>query len=623
MPEIPESPPGGKSGPASEEGVAPDATFRNTWKRVKEHKVVQWTLAYLALAYTLLHGAEMLGGSLGWPHSLLRLFTLSLILLVPLVVVIAWFHGSRGQQRVSGTEIAIILILLTLSGIFLWRDSTIQHEAAAAARAPQTQGGARQMPAAPAASIAVLAFSDLSAGHDQAYFSDGIAEEILNVLVHVDGLKVASRTSSFQFRNSALGIPAIAERLGVRHVLEGSVRKAGDMVRITAQLIDATTDQHLWSETFDRPLSTASLFSIQDEIASTIVGKLATAIESAAATADLATVKADTSDVAAYDLYLRGRALFVARSSQNMMEARRVLKAAVAIDPKFARAWETLAAVLVVSEFWGLNEETDYQQAAEDAADTALRLDPHRSMALAVRAEAQFNQLPRGGKAGWDESFANLSKAEKYDALNATLFAWRGNHWQALGFQDRARQDLQRCLAIDPAYELCRRFLAETFIVSGRTGEALREYETGLANGHWNADTLFARAAFARGDRIGALAMLAVQFKDRPQLVRPLFRALADPRFSERDRQEAISQVDMKDKSDMAMYALWVLKAYEPLSTVVTDNPTVLWARDDPEWLRSKARKNMMVRWRLPEYWRKHGFPQGCKAIGAADFQCR
>jgi TolB-like protein len=127
----------------------------------------------------------------------------------------------------------------------------------------------------PVASIAVLPFSDLSAEGNQGYFSDGMSEEILNVLAHVNGLRVASRTSSFQFRKSDLGAPAIAARLGVRHILEGSVRKAGNTVRVTAQLIDASTDQHLWSQSFDRPMSTANLFAIQDEIAKNIVDKLA------------------------------------------------------------------------------------------------------------------------------------------------------------------------------------------------------------------------------------------------------------------------------------------------------------------------------------------------------------
>src|SRR5260370_2781204 len=160
------------------------------------------------------------------------------------------------------------------------------ESAASAAGDNGTETGAQKIatasPAPPAASIAVLAFSDLSADGNQGYFSDGIAEEILNVLAHAKGLKVASRTSSFQFRKSDLGRPAIAQKLGVRHILEGSVRKAGDTVRVTAQLIDASTDQHEWSQSFDRPLSTANLFAIQDEIAKSILDHLAATVGSAA-----------------------------------------------------------------------------------------------------------------------------------------------------------------------------------------------------------------------------------------------------------------------------------------------------------------------------------------------------
>jgi TolB-like protein len=276
------------------------APARAIWERIKQHKVVQWTLAYLALAYTLLHGAEMLGSSLGWPHGLLRLFTLMLVLGVPVVIVISWYHGARGQRRVSGTELMIIAILLAIGGTFLWRDSKIEHatEREADAREHGQDSDAQKLvtaaPVQPSASIAVLPFSDLSEEGNQAYFSDGVAEEILNVLAHVNGLKVASRTSSFQFRKSDLGAPAIAQKLGVRHILEGSVRKAGDTVRITAQLIDASTDQHEWSETFDRPLSTANLFAIQDEIAKNIVDHLAATMGKGADVAGPMARKADT-----------------------------------------------------------------------------------------------------------------------------------------------------------------------------------------------------------------------------------------------------------------------------------------------------------------------------------------
>lgn len=625
--------PHASAGPALAASVAaaPAAVpIRAIWERIKHHKVVQWTLAYLALAYTLLHSAEMLGNSLGWSHGLQRLFTLLLILCIPVVIIVSWYHGARGQRGVSGTELMIIAILLAMGGTFLWRDSKTEHAAenVAPAGGHGSETGAEKSataaPAPPAASIAVLAFSDLSAEGNQGYFSDGIAEEILNVLAHVNGLKVASRQSSFQFRKSDLGAPAIAQKLGVRHILEGSVRKAGDTVRITAQLIDASTDQHEWSQSFDRPLSTANLFAIQDEIAKSIVDHLATTIGSAADISGPTARKADTVDEGAYDLYLKGRALFMDRSRQNLIDAAGPLKAAVAKDPKFARAWEMLGAVLVTSESWNVGDERDYQ-AGVDAIETALRLDPNLSLAYAVRGEVQLDMIPSRGAVGWEDSSGNYLRAIEHDGNNATAYAWVGSNNAALGYLDRAIAGYQRCLDIDPAYELCRRKLAALYLYVGRTDDALRFYEIGLENGYITNDIPFAPALAAHGDRFGALSILAGTYHDDPQLIRPLFRALTDPTFSEHDRQDALVLVNTAKNSGVWIpTALWMLKAYDKILAVRTyTEPQFWWARDDAAWLKSQGRKQLMQHWRLPEYWRKHGFPPQCRPIGDSDFECR
>src|SRR5262249_26512925 len=156
--------PHASAAPALAAAAVPAAVpIRTIWERIKHHKVVQWTLAYLALAYTLLHSAEMLGNSLGWSHALLRLFTLLLVLGVPVVITVWWYQGARGQRGVSGTELMIIAILLARGGTFLWRDSRIEHAAGSAAGGAGEHGwetGAqrsRGAPAPPAASIAVLA----------------------------------------------------------------------------------------------------------------------------------------------------------------------------------------------------------------------------------------------------------------------------------------------------------------------------------------------------------------------------------------------------------------------------------------------------------------------------------
>jgi adenylate cyclase len=607
-----------------------DKVSKAFWERIKRHKIVQWTLAYLALAYTLLHGAEMLSGALGWSHGLVRIFTLVLIIGVPIVVILAWYHGARGQQRVSATEVMIIALLLGIGGALLWRDTKTEHAAQGATKSAaqdQVGGDNATEPPAPYASIAVLAFSDMSAEGNQGYFSDGIAEEVLNALAHVGGLKVASRTSSFQFRKSDLGAPAIAQKLGVRHILEGSVRKAGSMVRITAQLIDGPSDQHLWSQTFDRPLTTANLFAIQDEIAKAIVDQLTTKIGRAPGTVmpgAATTVTADTANVKAYDLYLQGRSLFIARNRQNLSRAASVLKQALAIDPKFARAWETLAAVYTVSEAHGVRELADYQHAALEAAATATRLDPKLSLPFAVRGMVQSNLLVRDQSTSWEESIANLTQAIENDPQDATAYFWRSNAFQSLGYFERGRADLQRCLEIDPAYDICRRFLGESELFQGHVDSALSLYEAGLQNGYLNGDAFFLPALTARGDRIGALGILVLNYQDKPELIRLLFRAMTDPSFSDRDRNEGIAFVDAGlPNKDLAFEAFWILKAYDRIAALpLAEAPLIWWAPGDDGWLRSAARKTMMKQWRLPDYWRKHGYPPQCKAIGASDFDC-
>jgi TolB-like protein len=243
------------------------------WRRVKQHKVVQWTVAYLALAYTLLHGAEMLGNSFGWPHGLLRSFTVVLILGIPIVITLAWYHGARGQQRASGTEIMIIAVLLAVGGAFFWRDSERKDTADQAATDSSVEAvRAPEVPAISERSIAVLPFVNMSSEKEQEYFSDGLSEELLNLLSKVPDLRVAARTSSFYFKGKDARLPDIARELQVAHLLEGSVRKSGNRVRITAQLIRASDGFHQWSGTYDRSLD--DIFSVQEEIAAAVVSQL-------------------------------------------------------------------------------------------------------------------------------------------------------------------------------------------------------------------------------------------------------------------------------------------------------------------------------------------------------------
>ncbi len=304
------------------------------WSRLKHHRVAQWLLAYAAAAYTLLHVEEMVGGALGWPHILARIFTLALILGAPVVALLAWYHGDKTRHRISGAELAILTVLLAIAGGLLWAFSRGGHEAASVTA---TDAGQHASMPADAKSVAVLPFTDLSPNKDQEYFSDGISEEILNSLAGIKDLKVSGRTSSFSFKGKNEDMKVIGEKLGVAHLLEGSVRKSGDQLRITAQLVKTSDGFHLWSQTYDRPL--ADVFKVQEEIAASV----ARALEVTLGVGALADSPGMTRNVEAYDAYLAGRALQDSLTPESIRKSVEELQRATRVDPDFAVAWFALA----------------------------------------------------------------------------------------------------------------------------------------------------------------------------------------------------------------------------------------------------------------------------------------
>ena len=350
------------------EGTPPTSDL---WSRLKQHKVVQWTLAYVALAYTLLHGAEMLGGALGWPHGLQRVLALALILGTPIVAVVAWYHGARGQQRVMGTELLIVASLLALGGTYIWRAQSARETHMTAI----DNAAATTSLAAPAeASIAVLAFADMSPGKDQEYFSDGMAEEILNALAKVPGLKVAGRTSSFSFKGKNIDSKTIGETLDVAQILEGSVRKQGERVRITAQLLRAKDGFNVWSDSYDGTL--ADIFDLQERIARDIAGHLKVVLVSQ----DSRLVPKATNNTAAYTAFVEAEGLVNRR--QDLTHAIDLLSDATTLDPRFARAWSKLAVANAVAPLYSDLSWPAGWAAGEAAVRHALALDPAKCREL-------------------------------------------------------------------------------------------------------------------------------------------------------------------------------------------------------------------------------------------------
>lgn len=192
-------------------------------QRLKQRKLVQWALAYGAAAFALLQGIDVVAQPFGWPESVRRGITLALVVGFFVTLVLAWYHGERGAQKLSGTELMILALLLSMGGGFLWRFAGGSREATSAPAVPTT--------AIPDKSIAVLPFENLSDDKNAAYFADGIQEEILTKLASVADFKVISRTSTAKYKSKPEDLKTVSQQLGVATVLEGSVQKAADKVR--------------------------------------------------------------------------------------------------------------------------------------------------------------------------------------------------------------------------------------------------------------------------------------------------------------------------------------------------------------------------------------------------------
>lgn len=468
------------------------------------------------------------------------------------------------------------------------------------------------MPSDP--SIAVLPFADMSPDQDQGYFSDGISEELLNVLVKVEGLKVASRTSSFTYKGSNLSLAEIAHELDVDHVLEGSVRKANNRVRITAQLIDANTDRHIWSDTFDREL--VDIFAIQDEIANAIVSALSAELGILQDTAVLSVATA-TENLDAYELYLQARALFLER--QQLQQSIALYERAVELDPGFAQAWEGLAAVYAVVESWGITGR-DWDGLAIQAAERALELDSGLSTPWAVMGQVAINS------GDYISSMANSDRAIELDPSNATNHLWRGISYSVLGFQAEAIADFRRCLEIDPAYANCQRHLALAYMIVNKNELALQLIQQVAKYGFkvFNFQSQYLQRLVSLDHRLAATMLLLFSFDYESGF--PVTAILDAMEFPERDHNRGLQMLlDWIDRSGANLSSFSVplvaFKAYHLIEPVSSQTRWV-WLEENMGFRSSEYFAPFMNKVGAPAYWREKGFPPGCRPLAGDDFEC-
>jgi TolB-like protein len=447
---------------------------------LKRRNVIRVAIAYLVITWVLLQVGDVLFDTLelpsSWGKGLLALLVLGF---VP-AIIFSWVYEltpqglkkeselgageSRAQDTGKRLDLIVIGLLVVALGFFAadrFLGLGTGDKSAPAASEPndraEVQDSRTPLDQGQEPSVAVLAFDNMSPDPENAFFAEGISEEILNVLAQIDGLMVASRTSAFSFAGSDTSIPEIARQLNVAHVLEGSVRRQGNQVRITAQLIDAATDKHLWSDTFNRELD--DIFAVQEEIGTAI----ATALQGTLGVQTVL-VNAPTSNMEAYELFLRGRQLFYKRG-QALDQGLLDLRSAVEHDPEFALAWAYLGATAIVSIGYGNFDDQETQaRVAEgrEASGQALAIDSDQPLAVAVQAML----LPP------EESAKRLDLIDRAVAMapdDAGLAMWAGD-WRFMrgGYLDEALPLLERAYRLDPLVGINNGTLGIAYLASGQ-----------------------------------------------------------------------------------------------------------------------------------------------------------
>jgi serine/threonine-protein kinase len=350
-------------------------------------------------------------------------------------------------------------------------------------------------------SIAVLPFVNMSDDSENEYFSDGLSEELLNLLAKIPQLHVAGRTSSFKFKGTNEDLRVIGDALNVEHVLEGSVRKSGPRLRITAQLIDTDNGYHLWSDTYDRDLT--DIFAIQDEIAAHVVAALKVHLLGA----EIAVANQGTVNTEAYNLFLRGNYFLEHTSEENLAKAVEAYERAIEIDPRFSRAYSGLAVAMQQTySGWASSSDGDFIENFENirkVTNKAVELDPDNPETLIAQTVVALLidwNLPA--------SLALTRRALEVAPNDAVALGWHGSGLVFMGEYADAEGVLQAALDIDPLSISAIRTMGDLYMVTDRCDLAIETYERALslAEGTGRLNGRIARCKYFQGDIAAARA---------------------------------------------------------------------------------------------------------------------
>ena len=598
---------------------------------LRRRNVIRVAIAYGIVGWVLTEIASVVFEAFEFPLWGIQLFISFVALGFPMALLFAWAfemtpEGLKREKDVDRSQSItphtgrkldrIIIGTLGLALIVVVVDNYVLNSESGPEIVVDTDG---------VKTIAVLPFVNMSDDPGNEYFSDGISEELLNVLVRIEGLRVSSRTSSFAFKGKDVSIPMIAEQLNVDHILEGSVRKSGNKVRVTAQLIDVKSDTHLWSASYDRELE--DIFVIQDEIADNIVEALKVALGAGVKKTTEAAGQ-PTENLKAYELFMQGRYFWQRRGEENIRNSIDLFEQAIELDPDFARAHSALAAAYTTLPGYSNEPDTVAFPLAEAAARKALSIDESLAEPHAVLADAtRWNRR-------WAEAERHYKKAIELEPNNATAHMWYMELLGESGRLEDALAEARMAQELDPVSPPANGVLALCYEVLGHDEEAFIYASAAKTLGHVNGDSVPYAIYSRRGEfekAIEAREALMLGFGVDPSYVRPLIEGMVDPAKQARaleiveGRRVAgrvpgdgiVRDYVLLDQMDLAFET-----ALENLDTKTISVWFRMWSpelsalRQDPRFLLWADKLGLV------DYWRETGPPDLCEAVGNS-FECR
>ena len=618
------------------------------FEELKRRNVVRVGIAYVLLGWALLQGADFTLDLVGAPEWVIRALTVVVAIGLPIALFFAWAfeltpEGIKRESEIDRTQsvapetgrkldraiIIILALVIVVMGLErYWEMASVTTPPAVEATADQTttdtetrtdadpsDPGETTDPAPDPKSVAVLPFVNMSPDADNEFFSDGVSEEILNVLAGVPELKVASRTSAFRYKNSDKAIETIARELGVSHVLEGSVRKAGNQVRITAQLIQADDGFHLWSETYDRELD--NIFAIQDEIAGNIAEVLEVQLlgqgKPYTEVADLTPEN--------YEKFLKANFLMRQRNDQALLQARELLAAILAEAPDFPRGLAMQAeAMIQLERFDGRKSEEDIESAIqqiEAMAERALALEPDLAVAhmiLGNLAQTRMQII---------EAIEQLEYAIALDPGEPRPYHWLGIAQANSGYLEEALASLQMAVDLEPDHANANGYLGLIHLLLGDYDNAEHYFERQNQLGNSFGAGRQVQVMVLKGELDEAERLIQTLEGLNTRLARRLELFVAAARDPETvDDYLALVDGALDDESqwidswNLSM-ELMILEQFERgLAIELGGYPRLAWAR---QWTAARALPEFDEQVRsanLPELWDVKGPPPGCRKVG-------